>query len=168
MTQFEAVLQNFNTRLWSYHVKIPLAIALEYLANDHKRVIVSINGDEGHHMGIMPAGDDVYFLNMNAEIRKKHRMEEGSQVEISLKPDTSKYGMPMPEEFDAVLDADEDFSNYFDRLTPGKKRNLIYIVNKVKNSDKRIEKSLIIADHLNHFNGKIDFKILNAALKRGR
>ncbi|NNF36002.1 MAG: DUF1905 domain-containing protein [Saprospiraceae bacterium] len=168
MAQFTALLENFNTRLWSFHVKVPVAIALEYLANDHKRVIVSINGDDGHHMGIMPAGDDVYFLNMNADIRKKHKLEEGSQLEISLKPDTSKYGMPISEEFEAVLEADEMFSDYFDKLPPGKKRNLIYIVNKVKNSDKRIEKSLIIAEHLNHFNGKIDFKALNAALKRGR
>jgi len=168
MTQFTAILENFNTRLWSYHVKVPVAIALEYLANDHKRVIVSINGDEGHHMGIMPAGDDVYFLNMNAEIRKKHKLQEGNKVEISLKPDTSKYGMPITEEFEAVLEADDVFSGHFDELTPGKKRNLIYIVNKVKNSDMRIEKTLIIAEHLNQFKGKIDFKALNAALKRGR
>ena len=168
MVQFTAVLDNFNTRLWSYHIKVPYQIARSFLDNDHKRVIVSINGDGSHHMGIMAAGDDVYFLNMNAEIRKKHGIEVGSQVEILLKPDDSKYGMPMPEELEAVLNEDEEFSNYFDLLTPGKKRNLIYIINKTKNSDKRIEKALIIGDHLSAYKGKIDFKALNASLKKGR
>ena len=168
MTEFTAILENFHTKLWSYHIKIPTAIAIEFLNNDHKRVIVSINGDEGHHMGIMPAGDDIYFLNMNAEIRKKHRLDVGSQVEIGLRPDKSKYGMPMLEEFEAVLNEDSEFNDFFDQLTAGKKRNLIYIVGKVKDSDKRIEKTLIIADHLHIYKGKIDFKALNAALKKGR
>jgi hypothetical protein len=168
MTQFTAILENFNTRLWSYHIKIPIAIALDYLKNDQKRIIVTINGDDGYHMGIMPAGDDVYFLNINAEIRKKHQLREGSQITIQIRPDTSKYGMPIAEEMEAVLETDEIFCEYFDRLTPGKKRNLIYAVNKVKNTDKRIEKALIIADHLKSYDGKIDFKALNAALKKGR
>ena len=79
MIEFTAILENFHTRLWSYHIKIPTAIAIEFLNNEHKRVIVTINGAGGYHMGIMPAGDDIYFLNMNAEIRKTLRLNPSNQ-----------------------------------------------------------------------------------------
>jgi hypothetical protein len=165
--EFNAILEKFDSELWTYHVKVPYVIARQFIDSTGQRVIASLNNGEGIHCAIMAAGDDVYFLNMNAEIRKKYQLSIGSTVHIALKPDTSKYGMPMPEELEAVLEEDDVFNTYFDALTPGKQRNLIYIVNKVKDSDKRIRKSIVIADHLKNFSGKIDFKVLNAAL-RGR
>ena len=163
--EFNAILEKFDSELWTYHVKIPYAIARNFLDDTGQRVIASLNHGEGIHCAIMAAGDDVYFLNMNADIRKKYQLTIGSNIHIALKPDTSKYGMPMPEELEAVLEEDATFNDYFDALTPGKQRNLIYIVNKVKDSDKRIHKSIVIAEHLKRFSGKIDFKVLNAALK---
>ena len=79
--------------------------------------------------------------------------------------DTSKYGMPMPEEFEEVLSTDLDGQKYFEQLTDGKKRNLIYMVAKVKNVDLKVAKSLIILDHLKANEGKLDFKLLNEAMK---
>ena len=165
--EFYAALEKFNSELWTYHIKVPVAIASHFLEENSRRVIASFNSDHGVHCAIMSAGNDVYFLNMNAEIRKKYKLSIGSRLHISLEKDTSKYGMPMAEELEAVLKEDEEFNRIFEQLKPGKQRNLIYIVNKVKNSDKRIEKTFIIARHLKDNSGKIDFKILNASLKTG-
>jgi uncharacterized protein YdeI (YjbR/CyaY-like superfamily) len=79
--------------------------------------------------------------------------------------DDSKYGMPMPDEFQEVLYQEPDASKYFHELTAGKQRSLLYIVGKVKNTESRIKKSLAIADHLVANKGKLDFKMLNEAFK---
>lgn len=165
--EFKAILENFNTRLWSYHVKVPLAIANTFDSGNTKRVMVSINGDKPFHAAIMPAGDDVYFININAALRKKHRLEEGSYLMIKLEKDESEFGMPFPEELREVLDQEPEGDEYFKALTPGKKRNLIYIVNKVKSEHKRVEKSIIIVRHLIKQKGGIDFKLLNQDFKSG-
>ena len=164
--KFTTTLENFNTRLWSYHIKVPYDIAQKFINGKDKRVMCSINGGKAIHCGLMPAGDDVYFINMNKEVRQQYGLEVGSQCEINLEKDTSEFGMPFPEEFLAVLEEDKDGKGWFDKLTPGKKRNLIYIVNKVKDGDKRIEKSIIIVEHLKMLSGKIDFKVLNASLRK--
>ena len=165
--EFTAILENFNTRLWTYHIKVPLAIANTYDSGNTRRVMVSINGHKPFHAAIMPAGDDVYFININAALRKKHRLEEGSKLVITLEKDESEFGMPFPEEFREVLDQEPEGKEYFDALTPGKKRNLIYVVNKVKSENKRVEKSIIIVRHLIRHQGGIDYKMLNQDLKAG-
>jgi uncharacterized protein YdeI (YjbR/CyaY-like superfamily) len=53
----------------------------------------------------------------------------------------------------------------FEQLTPGKQRNLIYIVGQAKNTDLRIIRSIIIIDHLKNNLGKIDFRSLNKELQ---
>ncbi len=165
--EFTTILENFNTRLWTYHIKVPLAIADAFDSGNTKRVMVSINGNPPFHAAIMPAGEDVHFININAALRKKHRLVEGSKLVISLEKDESEFGMPFPEEFREVLDQEPEGREYFDALTPGKKRNLIYIVNKVKSENKKVEKSIIIVRHLIQHEGRIDFKILNQDLKTG-
>ncbi|MBE62878.1 MAG: hypothetical protein CMB89_11005, partial [Flammeovirgaceae bacterium] len=62
-------------------------------------------------------------------------------------------------------DQDKLASEFFHDLTPGKQRNLIYIISKVKNTDSRINKALAIIDHLTERNGKLDFKLLNEKIK---
>lgn len=79
--------------------------------------------------------------------------------------DTSDYGMPMPDELNEVLAQDYQAYEYFHALTPGKQRNLIYVINKIKSSEIKIRKSLVIADHLIANTGKLDFKMLYEALR---
>lgn len=165
---FKAILENFNTRLWSYHVKVPGPIAKHFLEQGNKRVICTINDLVEIQSGIMPGGDGMYFININKKIRDKLKIAEGSQLAIDLKKDESEFGMTMPEEFAEVLAQDAKGREWFDNLTPGKKRNLIYIAGQVKNVDLRIHRSMVMIEHLKRNQGKIDFKVLNASLKASR
>jgi len=89
----------------------------------------------------------------------------GDQVSMTVVGDESVYGMPLPEEFAVIWEIDQDAHTYFHALTPGKQRNLIYIVNKVKSLNIRARKATIIMEHLKINNGKLDFKMLNESLK---
>ena len=62
--------------------------------------------------------------------------------------DDSKYGVEMPEELDAVLQSDPEAFQIFDSFTDGKKRGIIYGVLSYKNSQTRIDKSILICENL--------------------
>ena len=83
-----------------------------------------------------------------------------------LKSDDSKYGLPMPEEFQEVLNQDPDGDRYFHALTPGKQRTMLYYIGKVKDIDRRIHTSLIFVEHLKKNDGKIVFEEFQEELKR--
>ena len=69
-------------------------------------------------------------------------------LELQIFEDTSKYGVDMPEELEAVLLTDYDAYQMFAAFTPGKQRSIIYSVIRIKNSQSRIDKSLILCENL--------------------
>lgn len=165
--EYTGKLENFNTRLWSYHVKVPKPIALHFLEMGDKRVVATLNDSITFQCAIMPAGDGVYFINLNKKIRDQLKLKEGSKIVVSLAKDESEYGLPFPEEFKELLEQDPKGNTLFHALTPGKQRNMIYAVSQVKHTDLKIHRGLVILEHLKKNKGKINFKELNQEI-RGR
>ncbi|MDT0607126.1 YdeI/OmpD-associated family protein [Croceitalea rosinachiae] len=62
--------------------------------------------------------------------------------------DTSKYGVEVPEEFEAVMLSDYDAYQIFESLTDGRKRGLIYTITRYKNSQTKIDKTLLLCENL--------------------
>ncbi len=156
-----AEVANFEqSNVYGRHLILPQSIEseLHILAPD-KRVVYTIDGGSGLHAGIMSAGDYKYIL-LNNQICKDHNLEVGDTCALSIERDDSKYGMLMPEELEEYLAQEPLAGEYFETLTPGKQRNLIYIVSKLKSTDKRIEKSRIIVEHLINQKGKLNHKLL--------
>jgi len=165
--EFEVEIEKFDSNLWAFHFKVPKEIHANYHKEKIKRVIVSINNHPHIHSGFMPAGDGVYFIMLSKDIMKKHKLALGEKVTVSIQKDESKYGMPISEEMEELLYQDPEGAEFFEQLTPGKIRSLLHYVNKMKSSDKRIEKSIIILSHLKANNGTLDWKMLNQAFKDG-
>jgi hypothetical protein len=163
--EFTARLENFNTKLWTYHIKVPGPVADHFLETGNRRVICRLNDDFEFQCALMPAGNGVYFININKKIRTQLGLKEGGKIDVHLSPDDSEFGMPFPEEFREVLKQDKQANQYFEKLTPGKKRNLIYITAQAKNPDACIHRSIIIATHLKNNAGKIDFRSLTRELQ---
>lgn len=163
--EFTARVENFNTKLWTYHVKVPGPIAKHFLDQGDKRVLCKLNDSLEVQCAIMPAGDGVYFINLNKKIRDQLSLKEGSKVSVHLEKDESEFGLPFPPELEEVLAQDKAGKDYFFKLTPGRQRNIIYGVSQVKNSDLRIHRAMVMINHLKKNKGKLDFRQLNAELK---
>ena len=162
---FKGIIQKLDSNVWSHCVFVPLEYSEKLIEGTDRRVICTINDNVTIHAALMPNGGNEYFINLNKDVRKELGVDIGSTIEISLKKDTCKYGMPMPLEFQELLEQDELGNTTFHSLTIGKQRNLIHIVGKFKSEEKRIEKSIIILEYLKSVNGKLDFKELNLAFK---
>lgn len=166
MFQFTAILDNLNSNLWGYYLSVPIDISDQIIKEQKdRRVVCRLNGQLTFQCALMPKGDGTYFVMVNKSNRSKLGLKMGSKVQVSLKKDDSEYGLPMPEEMAEVLASDPKGDELFHALTPGKQRNLLYIVGKVKSSDLRIRKALVVVEHLKQQGGKIDFKQLNEDLK---
>jgi hypothetical protein len=113
---------------------------------------------------IMPSKEG-FFILINKHLVNKLQLGIGEDVRLSIEKDHSEFGHEVPESFQVLLAQDEEGRGFFEQLTPGKQRSLIYIVGKVKNIDSQLNKGMAILDHLKLVNGELDFKKLNAMIK---
>lgn len=164
---FSATLELSNNKLWGAHFVVPDAIAQVFVSEGAKRVVCTLNGRETHQCALLPKGDGSYLITVNKKLRDTLRLRESSRLQVALQKDESEFGLPVPEEFSASLEADPAGADWFYALTPGKQRTLLYIAQSVKNSDLRIARSIAILEHLKQNGGKIDYRQLNEAIKTG-
>lgn len=163
--QIKSRLSRFDTKVYGLHFPLPDDVKSVVEGFDNNRVIFSVNQLEGRRGAIMKSADYHYVLVNQGDVNKLN-LQLGDEAILIFAKDESEYGMDMPEEFLMVMAQNEQAFKYFQELTPGKQRNLIYIAGQVKNSDKRINKALAIAEHLEEGNGLLDFKKLNITIKK--
>ena len=159
-----ATLGDKHSKLWGFHFRIPEEVAEPFTKGKDRRIIATFNGSVKNHCAIMPSPEGP-FIMLNKNLVKQLNISEGDTVNIEIEKDTSEFGMPVSEEFETVIFGDEVVFNHFQKLTPGKKRNLIHLVNKVQNTDIRINRAMAIAHHLVETKGQIEFKQLNKTIK---
>ncbi|MCZ8144461.1 YdeI/OmpD-associated family protein [Flavobacterium sp.] len=168
--EFEAILETFKDHAIGYgpHVKIPVEVYQNMLeSSKDKRVICTINTTVILHSALLQKSG-MYFILLNQPLVKKQKWNIGDRLMIHLAPDDSTYGMPISEEFQEVLASDPEGSDWFHELTPGKQRSLLHIINKIKSSQLKIERSFVILEHLKRHQGMVDYQILNQDIKAFR
>jgi len=161
----KSTIGKLDSAVWNMHLTVPKEMSDHFLNSTGNRVICNIDDQHEFHAALMPKGEGIYFININKEIRKKLRLEEGDEIPITLVPDTSKYGIHLPEEMEELLAQDVAGDRVFHQLTIGKQRSLLHIAGKAKSSNVRLRKSLMILDYLKSVNGELDFKELNSFFK---
>ncbi len=167
---FEAIFNAKAGIIYYKHLIVPVDIVAQIKEKGIKRMKITLNGSVTTHSALISDGTGNHFIIMNKENEKKLKLNLGDKVNVIVEEDTSKYGMPLSDEMAELLRIDDEALGYFDSLKPGVRRNLIYLVSKVKSSDIRLVKSLIIMDYLKMKKGNLDFKELNQCMKdwRGR
>ncbi|MBX2873125.1 MAG: DUF1905 domain-containing protein [Saprospiraceae bacterium] len=163
--KLQTTLRKFESDLWGYHIPIPTEIAVTFIDDSGRRVLCTLNGQRPIHCALMPDGQGGFFINVNKELRKELNLKLGDSVAVELKKDKSKYGMPVPEELEALFEVDEEGNALFHQLTAGKQRSLIYLIGKPKRSDTRLQKAIVVLDYLKSTRGRLDYKELHQAFK---
>ncbi|MEO5860393.1 MAG: YdeI/OmpD-associated family protein [Pyrinomonadaceae bacterium] len=130
-----------------------------------RRVRCSIKNAEPFACALMPWGD-IFYIIVNKLRRTELGLNVGDSVDVVLEKDESKYGMPMPEELQEVLNQDREGNKFFHTLTAGKQRSMMWFIGKIKDIDKRIHTALVFVEHLKKNNGKIVHEELQRELKR--
>jgi len=126
---------------------IPANIVKQHQLRLRGRYLVSVGHLQWHCAVIPYKGGDAYIL-VNKPNLKKLDLTVNTYVTISLREDNSEYGMPMPEELEALLEQDELGKMRFDKLTKGKQRNMIYYVSQAKSEQIRIDRAITLIEKL--------------------
>ncbi len=164
--EFESILTRSLHEYGWHHLPVPAEIGNKFEYKDGtRRVVCTINGTVTFQCALIPH-DGNFIVITNKQKRDKLGISAGDSVTVELKADTSKYGLPMPEEFREVLNQDPEGDKLFHSLTAGKQRSVLYFVGKVKDVDKRIHTALIFIEHIKNNDGKIVHDRLTEELKR--
>ena len=139
---------------WHY-IEVEPKIAEKFAKTDKsRRVVCTINGTETFQCALNPWGEN-FVIIVNKAKRDRLGIVGGDKLTVELAADESKYGLPMPEELEEVLNQDPDGDKLFHALTAGKQRSILYLIGKIKDIDRRIHSALILVEHLKRNNGKI-------------
>ena len=165
--QFKSYLEEMpHSNVYNRHLKLPTEVFEQWIKeNKEKRILWSINHSEKYSSALMPFGNGIYYIILNKEICKKQKIEIGDELLVTISKEDSKYGIPLPEEMEILLEQDKEGSKYFHSLTPGKIRSLLHIIGKPKSSDIRLRKAITTLNYLKQVHGKLDFKELNQEYK---
>ena len=164
--KFKSVLTKSTGEYGGLYFPVPEKVAMKFeKQNGTRRVVCTANGKVTFQCAVLPHSKG-FYIGTNKSIRDELEIEAGDEVQLELEKDESKYGCPMPEEFQEVLNQDREGDKLFHSLTPGRQRSLLYYVGSVKDIDKRIHTALIVIEHLKRNNGKIDSETFHEELKR--
>lgn len=165
--KFDTTLETYGDGMWVFvPVSLEIAGRLDFPDKRFRRVVCSINGAEGYHCALMPSGTGEYIISVNKAKREALGIKPGDPISVELVLDTSKYGLPMPEEFEEVLAQDAEGDRLFHALSPGKQRSLLYLAGQKASVDLRIHRALAIVEHLKENDGKVIGEALQHELKR--
>lgn len=152
--------KKFNATVSGHSIIVPDEVALFFIDNGHKRVKVTASFEEKQIS--FYAALQKYHNNYHMMFSKAKQADLGvfqnDYIKLQLFEDDSQYGVEIPEELEAVLSSDYYAYEIFEALTAGKKRSLIYMISRYKNSQTRIDKSLILTENLKR--GIRDYKLL--------
>jgi len=164
--KFKAILTKSPAESGWHYIPVDANIGKKYEKKDgSRRIVCTINGSESFQCALIPWGE-IFTIIVNKTKRDRLDIVEGDEIEVLLEQDNSKYGLPMPEELQEVLNQDPEGDRYFHRLTAGKQRSILYFIGNIKDVDKRIHNALIFIEHLKRNEGKIESKALQNELKR--
>jgi hypothetical protein len=131
-----------------------------------RRVICTLNGKVSFPCSLMGNAKGAYKISVNKEHRDKAGIVPGTTCKVRLERDDSEYGIPMPPELTEVLSQDPAGKEFFESMTNGRRRVVVWHVDKVKDTDERIRQALINMDHVKRHGGDVDDKELYRELKR--
>ncbi len=130
---------------------MPEAPIAEFIKGNHKRikVLASFEGKSiEFYAALKREKTGTYLIYFSKGKQKELGVFMNDYFQLQVFEDTSKYGVEMSEELEAVLLSDFEAYTIFEELTPGKQRSIIYAIARYKSSQLRVDKALILTENL--------------------
>ena len=165
---FVSTLQRSTNRLWGAHLPVPVTAVRRLSSKGSRRVVCALNGSKTFRCAVLPYSPGRWVVTVNQTLRRSLGLDFGDRVEVSLTPDESRYGHPMPSELAEAIHQDPVARAYFNALTMGRQRTLLYIVNGVKDPLRRAHRATVILRHLTKNQGELRYRELAGDLRSAR
>lgn len=127
-----------------FFLKIDAEIVSKFKNKRQTRFLCTIEEKLTFQCGLNHLGDGNFFIILSTKNLQIVGKTLGETIQYELNEDPSPLGVEMPEVLEAILEQDEAIKAIFEALTLGKKRNVIYQINKIKDIDKQVQKAIRI------------------------
>jgi len=97
--------------------------------------VAQLNDGEEWSCALGSAGPGEFMIMVSKARLDAHGLRVGSLAQMSLRTDTSRYGMPVPEALAEVFEFDPDIEVAFQRLLPGRQRNHLHLIGSAKSEE---------------------------------
>ena len=144
---FRSTLDRFGGEGAPHYLRIPADVASALGGRQGTRLRVTVDGLFTDHLALRRRGE-VYFVSAGEKMRRRCRLVIGSPATVSVEPDASPHGIPVPKVLREVFRYDAEARGAFAKLTPGARRTLITRVRKGRTREGRIRVALAVADEL--------------------
>lgn len=159
--QFIAKIKLLPHLINTHYIEVNSTLIKKMGGTLNQRLICTINGKLSFQCGLMALGKGSAYITINSQRLKKLNLSLGDEVNITLKKDKSQFGMEMPNELQELLQQDQEGHERFNKLSPGKQRYIINYVGSVKNTQKRIDRALLLINNLKKLpHGKEQFRAM--------
>jgi hypothetical protein len=152
-TTFDSPI-DYLEKLKLHYISVPEVILKKHHSEKdtgsvyNQRFEITVNDEVTWKAGSVSLGNQTAYITISKARMKQLSVDRGDSVTITLKKDTSKYGMDVPEEFEELLNQDEYAKKRFESLSMGLQRAVIYVVAQLKSSQRRIDKSVFLMENL--------------------
>ena len=141
--QFEQQIGQLEKRKGGYFfLKIDAETVSQYEKGRATRLVCTLDEEVSFSCGLNHLGDGNFFIIVATRVLKKLKKTLGDSVSFTIEEDPNPLGVEIPEALQVLLAQDEWARGFFEKITDGKKRSLIYSIQKIKDVDKQIEKSM--------------------------
>lgn len=139
----EQVIGQLEKRKGGYFfLKIDAALVNQFQNKRHTRFLCTLESSLTFQCGLNHLGDGNFFIILSTKNLAAVRKNLGDNLAFELAEDPNPLGVDMPEVLEVILAQEEGLKAIFDSLTLGKKRNVIHSVNKIKDLDKQIQRTI--------------------------
>lgn len=117
------------------YAPVPPEVSAPIRAAKIKRLVAQLNDGEPWSCALGTAAAGEFMVMVSKARLDAHGLRVGSMAQMSLRPDTSTYGMPVPEALAEVFAFDPDVEVAFQRLLPGRQRNHLHVIGSAKSEE---------------------------------
>lgn len=140
--QLSTVIKRLDPQKGSYHyLFVPGKVVASLPAQKKTRLICTLN-QFSFPCGLNPLGEGNFFIILGKEKMDKSNTSLGQEVQFSLIESPHLLGIEVPEVLTVLLEQDPLAKAVYNGLTDGKKRSLIFSLQKTKNTDLQVQKIL--------------------------
>lgn len=112
-----------------------------------KRVLCTLNGHTLRR-GLLPLSTGERYLQVSKGLRKELGLSLGTEVTVTLAPDPDPDSVDMPEELTKGLAEWPEARAAWQRLTPGRQRNLVHYISAAKRAETRAQRVVALLHQL--------------------
>jgi hypothetical protein len=139
--KFRQKIQQLEKRKGGYYfLKIESTTVDKFEKRRATRLRCNVNEKLEFSCGLNHLGDGNFYIILATRYLKSLDKKLGDLVSFKIYEDPNPLGVEIPEVVTAIINQDSQLKEIYDSLSDGKKRSLVFTIDKIKDIDKQISK----------------------------